>query len=393
MRTIHLERQLYRAIESCEDCKHVYVCCFVDKHALDLIRSHPKTTYYINMNSYNLQGFAGDNKADLPMWDTIRELNGMPNVRLVNPAVFPIGGDEPFVTALHTGPHLYRIIEERFPWLQRDTASIEFARKKWFAFGKESTYEAYWKQKNATLEGFQTQFADDLAKDSELNASYGEMVTLQNKLDELKQRSGGEWRSVHKEWMQFCKQHPHPSSRVDKRDAQKMYGVIKQGFAKLDNDLLGLAYVERHGNKIPHKRLSFEDYKKGEAHTDPAIFQRDLFRIVYNDPSVAIDGLMVDMELDDIATVAYAVARKMPLKSIIVQRGSDAQYDGFREALAKLEVSANIVSEYTASISSLLKAGFVVQVQKLPNYDKVVNAVETLGKMFVNRIGRVTTRV
>ena len=405
MREIVLFRATHTKL-AMPECKHVYVCCYVDDNIKNLITTSPDTMFYININPYNLQLEGGDDPRDAnkPIWKELMFLSAKNNCKMVNPSSFPlpeVPGEDAYVTALKSTPKLYDAIETRFPWLKQNTTDLQFARKKWFDI-KADNYNVPFRGENKnklclfwdkqyphefwqtntfepSLDVFQKTFEDEIRQDEGLRNTFEAMRNLEREFWKLKDDPNG----VNK-WISFCSENPHPDSRVNARDAQKMFGVIKRGFAKLDNDLLGLAFVE-HCNFVEYPKpdeIQRETVRNNDF-TNANRFQQKLAELLESGSiRTPVDGLIVDLEADDYATVAYALAKNMNLKCVIVQRGQSEEYNDFRHTLKPFNIPSGVQIMET-----------VVSMKKLPNFDKVKHAISQVQELSKSQVDDISVKL
>lgn len=254
-----LTHQDYRGFQdaSLGTYKTCYVCCYLSSKVITIIRNNPKTMYFINVNSYNLNGRAGEDNDDL-IYDIENEkggiletLLGMGNVFLINPAQVPLGEEEiPYKTCIHWIQKIYTTLTSN---LEQQRESLQPAQQ-------------------ALLEKLKgNMFSIDFALRKLKEVGQNQLGTIpddiQTEFNKYKQNENGGNPVDTEAWGLFVKGQldnvkailGETTYKDKKRNIEKMFGAILPGIAALNNDAMGMSYLlakglaiavqEQNGNK------------------------------------------------------------------------------------------------------------------------------------------------
>lgn len=268
----------------CEKRENVYVCCLLDKTVMDYIKNNPQKNFYINVNSYNLQGYAQDSKLKSGgvthlFLENLKELQGKNNCFLVNPSNFT--DDMPrklakLVTAVDKKRPLPKVLNE--------TIDTKFGLKK---LKKQAKVAQISDEEYEQLKEFIEE------REAEARNTDIPIVTRVNN-----------WRQRIKANNTFQKICNH--KKTDKRDREKILSSVTAG-PKLSNDFIGLVWCAQNMTSPAYEVAKFKPYQEGNDLTykggsiDPLYIQQTINTEI---PEMNFSECWIDMEADDGLTIA-----------------------------------------------------------------------------------------
>ena len=369
------------------------MCCLIDNNILQYIKSHPNWGFYINANSYNLQGYANDQNlvsyyengkestAGIPIRnffsDRLNMLTKMSNCYLVNPS-----GNVDHEDTQRLLVEVIDALGDRLPEYLKSTYDITFSRRKI----KEAAPTI--RTELSEHQGFVQEIEEFLVHaDQELERIKGERLSIADAT--LK---WNEWLDKKDAYKKLEK------SKQQKRNVGKMRSAITVG-PQTSNDLLGLLYCEQFMRQMTDERPTVTirenkvDYKAGSL--DPVYVSRRLKTVSVNRNSkITIDKAIMDLEGDDAIMTAYLDeygpegreviiqhGRTKPdvkvLESTIIQKSTiDLMESTFRldhpvdGAMAKA-----VVKRHGAKLETMRNP---IEFHEPPNHDKVIEQIEYL---------------
>ena len=332
-------------IKHFEGCTNIYICCFISSSVYEFIKEKcggKGVSIYINSNSYNLNGYAGE-KPDDPIFSegglgssetdkkrgVLNMLLNLENVYLVNPAQLPLDnptdGDSPLSYLMRVLKDIYNTIGVNY-----ELRDDKFAKEK---FEEEIKYISkhrddmdnnnIWIPKLKNINSPIKCQEDDKCKLLELIDIQATLNVLETKFNEI--NSLFTTNPTIKDWQQELYTKYNEIKLIVgenyygyiARNIEKYYTAILPGYFKLTNDALGMyfcmkvfdAQEKSDYNKMKTKDISnFKSMlENGGYYLNAKQFAVKLNEVKIEDKKFVMDGILNDFEDDDVLAVWYGM--------------------------------------------------------------------------------------
>ena len=422
-------------IQHFKGCKNIYICCFISSSVYEFIKEkceENEVSIYINSNSYNLNGYAGE-KLDDPIFNNgglgssetdkkggvLNMLLKLKNVYLVNPAQLPLDnptdGDSPLSYLMSVLEDIYNTIGVKDEMLRDD----KFSKEK---FEEEINYmNDVWT--SIMKSNIPCQNQDDKCKLLELIDIQATLNVLETKFNEI--NSLFTTNPTIKDWQQeLYAKYNEIKLIVDEkyykyieRNIEKYYTAILPGYFKLTNDALGMYFCMKvfdakeksdYNNEMKTNEISnFKSMlNNGGYYLNAKRFAVKLNEVKTKDKEFVMDGIINDFEDDDVLAVWYGMKSNPSIK-VATQMGPafetqsrgdvsniinrlhatndkhvtfEDKLDGNRKKKLIKRIEKKIGKEQDEVEKNKLQESLLsIQTdQQLPNYDKTIKTVKKM---------------
>ena len=377
--------------------KSCYVCCFVSDQVIQIMENNTSTRYFVNANSYNLDGTKADETNSSKMYGfgndgggTFERLLAMQNVFFINPALVPLKTTE---TPLETGiAWISNICKQLSVYYGMSTDEYhkqisnfmkEYKCSLKFSLGKLKQFIDRIELNETTKQEFDQKLMDLCQTFKDLSTNQPEDILSQWGLFVKQTLSEMKEKVVDKNFI--LKVEGKRKSITDEvwtdevRCIEKMYGAILPGMFKIYNDAMGMSYFlsaglsEIHTSQIELKTTLKKELERARKSTlEPC--DKDLSQIAkktlhemdpiwlsqqvktkleenvnfFREPPLeTFDEIITDLEGDDTVAIMYGLMKKRDMKvSIQISEEVDKKYETILNKIPfhhKLEL--NIIKE------------------------------------------------